>query len=104
MPDVKRHAGNDQLPYCFETLLEYRERVEQVLSFSSGVMAASGWYLYAFQKTEALDRIIQGNVSIIEEILGGFISPEAKTFSVDQLVRDYGYPDVDLFEIDMDCF
>jgi hypothetical protein len=30
------------------------------------------------------------------------ISPEMAVFSVEQLVRDYGYPDVDLSEIDDD--
>lgn len=105
MPEARKHglgAQHHQLPDCFEILLRYRERVEGILSFSSGVLEASGLYLYAHWKVGELNRIIQENVAIIEDLLVAFISPEAKEFSVDQLTRDYGYPDVDLFEIDAD--
>jgi hypothetical protein len=30
------------------------------------------------------------------------ISPESAAFSIEQLVQDYGYPDIDLSEIDLD--
>lgn len=93
-------SENDQLPACFEILFSYRERVDDVLSFSSGVLAASGPYLYAHRKTGELNRIIQDNLAIIEDILVTLISPEATVFSIEQLARDYDYPDVDLFDID----
>jgi len=32
------------------------------------------------------------------------ISPEMTTFSIEQMVRDYGYPDVDVYEIDADWY
>jgi hypothetical protein len=105
MPEASKHgfgAQPDQLPDCFEILLRYRERVADVLSFSSGVLTASGLYLYAHRKTGELNRIIHENVGIIDDLLVTFISPESKEFTVEQLARDYGYPDVDLFEIDAD--
>ena len=94
----KKHRLSD----CFRILLEYRERVDGVLTFSSGLLEASGWYLFAHQKAEELNRVIQDNVAIIDDMLIAFISPEAKTFTEDELTRNYGYPDVDLFEIDSD--
>ena len=93
-------AANHELRDCFEILLGYRGRLEDVLSFSSGILEASGLYLYAHRKVGELNKIIQDNVALIDDILVAFISPEAKVFPIDQLVRDYGYPDVDLFEID----
>jgi hypothetical protein len=105
MPELKKHgfgAQPHQLPYCFEILFAYRGRVEHVLSFSSGVLEASGLYLYAHRRAGELNRIIKEHVSIIDDHLVAFISPEAREFSVKELVRDHGYPDVDLFEIDAD--
>lgn len=105
MPEARRHglgADNRQLPDCFKILLDYRERVEDALSFSSGVLEASGLYLYAHQRAGELNRIIQKNISIVDDVLVVLINPEARTFSVNQLARDYGYPDVDLSEIDAD--
>jgi len=49
-----------------------------------------------------LNRVIQDNVGVIEDILVDLISPEAAAFSVENLARDFAYPDVDLFEIDSD--
>lgn len=73
------------------------------LSFSSGVIIeGNGLRLYAHRKAGELNRIIRDNVAIIDDVLVAFISPEAKVFSVDQLACDYGYPDVDLFEIDVE--
>jgi hypothetical protein len=74
--------------------------VDHVLSFSCGVLEASGLYLYAHRKAEEMNRIIRDNVSIVDDILVALISPEETSFSVEQLTREYGYPDVDLFEID----
>ena len=89
-----------QLPDFFAILFSYRERIDEVLSFSSGVLEASGLYLQAHRTAATLNRLIEDNISIIEDILAALISPEAVEFSVEQLARDHGYPDVDLGDID----
>jgi len=103
MPAARRQDfGVDyrQLPDCFEILLRYRECVGDVLAFSSGLLEADGLYLYAHRKAGELNQIIQENIPIVEDILAALVSPEAKSFPLDQMARDYGYPDVDLSEID----
>lgn len=50
------------------------------------------------------ERPAQRDISIIEDILAALISPEAVEFSVEQLARDYGYPDVGLGGIDADSW
>lgn len=92
----------EQLPGFFEELFKYRRRVDHVLSFSSGLMAAGGLYLHAHRKVNELNRIIKADLDIIDDSLALLISPEAATFTVEQLVREYDYPDVDLDEIDLD--
>jgi hypothetical protein len=91
-----------QLPYCFETLLNYRERVESVLQFSSGVLEASGLYRFAHKKAGELNHIIREHIGCIDDILVGLIYPAAKTFTVEELTRDYNFPDVNLSKIDAD--
>lgn len=100
--ELGRGDAIHQLPMFFAILYEYRESVEEVLSFSSGVLEASGLYLHAFNKAGELDHVIRDNLPLIEDSLAELISPEGVEFRVEQLVRDYGYPDVDLFEIDAD--
>ena len=69
-------ANRDQLPEFFAILFSYRERIDQVLSFSSGVMEASGLYLQAHREAAKLNRLIEDNISIIDDILAALISPE----------------------------
>lgn len=103
MPNRSHRWRTDrQLPHFFEILFDYRTRVDDVLSFSSGVLEASGLYLHAYHKAGELNRVIRDNVAIVEETLVALVSPEGASFSVEQLARDFEYPDVDLFEIDAD--
>lgn len=91
-----------ELPAFFRILFDYRARMDDVLSFSSGVMEASGLYLLAHLKAEELNRVIWDNISFIDDLLLEFISPEGASFSVEQLIKGYGYPTADLSEIDDD--
>jgi hypothetical protein len=93
-------ADGHQLPEFFGILFSYRERIDHVLSFSSGVMAASGLYRRAHRTASKLTDVIEDNIAIIEEPLIALISPEGAVFSVEELVRDYGYSDVNVGEID----
>ena len=93
--------GN-QLPTLFSILLAYREGVASSLSFSGGVMEASGLYYYAHRKVAQLNQVIGQHVHIVEDILVDLVSPEAAAFTLGVLVRDYGYPEDDLFQIDGD--
>ncbi len=92
------------LPGCFEILFEYREKLEDVLSFPERALIASGMYLYAQRQIEKANRAIESNVWIIDDLLAELISPESRQFAVTELVHDHGYPDVDIFEIDSEYF
>jgi len=45
--------------------------------------------------------VIRDNLPLIEDILIQLINPEGVVFTMEQLVRDYGYPDVDVDELDI---
>lgn len=91
-----------QLPAFFKILFDYRARMDDVLSFSSGVMEASGLYLQAHLKAEELNRVIWDNISLIDDLLVEIISPERVSFSIEQLIKGYEYPKSNLSEIDDD--
>src|SRR5262245_18664432 len=91
-----------QLRRFFEILFDYRTRVHGVLSFPSGVLMASGFYLHAIRKAAELNRAIEDHLGIVDDLLVAFINPEGDSFPVEQLVQDYAYPDVNLLEIDAD--
>jgi hypothetical protein len=103
LPVGSREWATDyQLPGFFQRLLDYRIRVDGVLSYSSGVLEASGLFLHAHRKVQELNQVVRDHVANIDNTLAALISPEDSSFSVGQLIRDYGYADVDLLQIDLD--
>lgn len=96
--------GRDNIRYVtdlFKRLFLYRKRLSQVLTFNSGVLAASHLYYYALLKTEELNKIINENLEPIDTIIGLIISPNNQSFSRKQLIEKFDYPDVNLSEIDI---
>ena len=45
--------------------------------------------------------MIRPHVGIVEDLLAALISPSDARFSAADLTRDFGYPSVDLFEVDL---
>ncbi len=100
----KKGRSPSELRYVFRTSLEYRVKLESVLGFNSGVKEATGLYYYAHQKTGEMNRAIHSHLGIIEDLLIALISPSDAKFDEADLGRDFGYPLIDLFEIDVDSF
>ena len=99
--DDPQGPHSQQLPHCFEILLRYRQNVEATVSCFAGTVMASGMNYYALQKAGTINRVLRDNLGIVDDLLVSLISPEAKSFPVGQLVRDFGYPEVDLVAIDL---
>lgn len=98
----RRHGRDDQLSGCFEHLLEHRERVARVLAASHGVLEASGLYAYAHRRVVEFNTILEAHVHLLDDDLALLISPEGRSFSYETMVREYGYPDVDRIELDLE--
>jgi len=84
------------------TLLDYRGRIHEVLAFPRSILAGSGWIEVACNQMQDLNRVIDEHLPLVEDLLAALISPEGRRFELQELVRDYGYPDVDLDGIDLD--
>ncbi|MFI5387051.1 MAG: hypothetical protein ACHQ50_13135 [Fimbriimonadales bacterium] len=99
-PQSQQHWAD--LRHVFEQLLAYRVRLRAVLDFSGGVLEATPLYYYAHQKIGEINRAIRPHLGIVEDLLVELISPTDAKFDVTDLARDFGYPLVDLSDLDLD--
>jgi len=99
-PELDQHWAD--LRCVFEQLLAYRVRLEGVLDFSGGVLEATPLFYYAHQKIGEINRAIGTHLGIVEDLLVALISPTDARFDVTDLARDFGYPLVDLSDLDLD--
>ncbi len=93
-----------QLSGCFRILFEYRDRLGSPLGITDGVLEMSGMYCYAYMKAEEMNVVIRKKRAEVDRLLAGLISPEGKSFSVARLIREFGYPDVDVMGLEWDWF
>lgn len=91
-----------EIAFLFARLLAYRKRWDDVTGFSSGLMACSAKYRYAFYKIDQVNSQIRDSTSPINDILTFIMSPEKKNIGKEELVERFDYPDVDLFDIDIE--
>lgn len=94
---------NNDLQQCFFTLMSYRKEMEHVLCFGCGAYHIdSKLHRNTYEKIWQFIWTIKEQIVVIDKIIAAIISPEGKSFSVEDLVHDYGFPDVDITELDMD--
>jgi len=95
---------SNDLYFCFVHLMNYRAEIEKVLGFGSGSYHIGPKLVWnTFQKIWQFNGSLKKDIQVIDNIIVAFISPEEKSFSVEDLIRDYGYPDVNISQLDMDC-
>ena len=97
-PEIVRRG----FPMFFNILLGYRIEIDRVLNYSSGVLESSGLFGVAYELTHDVNEKIPALLERIDKILSELIDPEMRSFSVSELVSNFGFPNVDLFEIDCD--
>ena len=95
-------TDHTRLRRFFEILFRYRIHVESVLSYPDGFLMASGLMRVCYDKICELSGIFENSIDTIDDILTAVISPTMAAFPVGQMVRDYGYPEDDLEDIDTD--
>ena len=91
------------LPECFASLIQHREEVEYVMNFGSGAYSFGSTLLRdTYQKIWDFIAVIKEEAKAIDAIIVAIISPEEKSFSVGQLIREYDFPCIDIMTIDLD--
>ncbi|PIB35753.1 hypothetical protein BFP72_10285 [Reichenbachiella sp. 5M10] len=95
-----------KLGFTVSKLFRFSEEFRSLLDFNSGVMEAGQiTSRYAITRTKRiLENIDLTELHEIEGILCSLINPENKTFTQNELVTHYDFPQVDLAEIDSDNY
>ncbi|OJJ20079.1 hypothetical protein BKI52_16535 [marine bacterium AO1-C] len=90
----------------FQTYLNFSWQVRTLLSFNSGWLeTGSISSRYTIHKThELLKSIDITKLEAIDHILCSIIDPQQRTYTKSELIRNYGFPDVDLDDIDMEYY
>lgn len=86
----------------FYAFMNYRLQAQSLLSCNSGILAST----YEFNKFTALMKLpnkqLKKNLKPIDFILVFLINPKNISYSKQELIDKFDYPDVDLKEIDLD--
>jgi len=100
---TKYTVGNiigDDIDMAFAYMLEYRMKLNTVLSHNQQILLASHSMRYAFFQINMLDRKIKENIEKYDAFLARVISPENENISIEEMVQSFAYIDVDMSEID----
>lgn len=97
--EVSRMTG-----MALSKFLRLLQEIRALQKFNSGwLMAGFVSSRYIITKTESVIGTINNEkVQEIKDLLSKIIDPQQRKFSQSQLIRDYGFPDVDLRAIQMD--
>jgi hypothetical protein len=68
----------------------------------AGWTKRTGFFLLACKKIADVQQAIQTKIDPIDSLLAEMIDPRKQSFTVEQLIQDYGYPIDDLHKIDCD--
>lgn len=91
----------EDLQACFCSLLQYREEIEKGLWFGAGYYHIGSKLLNtAYNHIWQSITEIRASLSSIDQIIVGFIDPDRKCISIEHLVCDFNFPDVEIASID----
>ena len=89
----------------FRNFMNFRETIRTVLEFNGGRYETMIHTRYIIHKTEAvLKTIDQNKLKEIGQLIALIIDPKQQSFTKRELIENYGFPDIDLDEIDSDHY
>ena len=86
----------------FTTLIGYRKIISNANKYTSGVIECGSLFKYAYDLIGHFNYLISKELDIIDDVVSFIISPSGKTYSVNELISKYGFPDVNLKNIDIE--
>lgn len=89
------------LPHNYYNLLNYYVKLKKLINFNSGMMEISYPYYFSYIVTGSVSNSISSNAEILSRLLVKFIDPLGQSFTKDELIERYYYPDEDLLDLDL---
>lgn len=84
----------------YKNTVEFKQKMRSILIFNHGYMAISYEYLYQIEITNHIINNI--NTTEIDNFIGKVIDPLGRIISKETLVKDFNYPEEDVYIADLD--
>ncbi|HEY3372798.1 MAG TPA: hypothetical protein VGK10_18255 [Prolixibacteraceae bacterium] len=97
-----REIGLRHMEYSYYHLLDYYSRLKKLLNYNKGVMEISYPFYFHFIVTDGASDSIAAPTDAIARLLTMFIDPQGKSFTREELIERYDYPEDDLLDLDLD--
>ncbi len=88
----------------FQMLLEARLTLHQLSAQRETVMASSGHFQTPVRIIEKLEAKLTTEVGVLQQALCILLNPAGKRFTMEEMITQFGFPTVDLDEIDLDWY
>lgn len=88
--------------YIFSMLLQLREALYKFPSIRSGILAASGHFLTPIFMIEHLQEKTKSEQLAIDEAIQLILNPNEIRFNENQMIKSFGFPDVNIQNIDLE--
>jgi hypothetical protein len=103
--DYQKYLDEDKVfsgRYMFSMLLQLREVLYKLTSIRSGILAASGHFLTPIFMIEHLQQKTLSEQLALDEAIKLMLNPNEIRFNYSQMTKSYGFPDVNIQDIDLE--
>lgn len=88
----------------FQMLLKARLTLHQLSAQRETVMASSGHFQTPVRIIEKMEAKLTKEIGVLQQALCILLNPEVKRFTMEEMTTKFGFPVVDLDEIDLDWY
>lgn len=88
------------LQHNFSDLIDFKRKVNEVLEHNDGIMEASYPYLYSIMLTSEISKKL--NIKKMDKFLSLVIDPHKNCYEKDRLIREFNYPEDDVYDLDLE--
>ena len=103
--DYQKYLDEDKVfsgRYMFSMLLQLREVLYKLTSIRSGILAASGHFLTPIFMIEHLQQKTLSEQLALDEAIQLMLNPNEIRFNYNQMTTSFGFPDVNIQDIDLE--
>jgi hypothetical protein len=103
--DYQKYLDEDKVfsgRYMFSMLLQLREALYKLTSIRSGILAASGHFLTPIFIIEHLQQKTLTEQLALDEAIQLMLNPNEIRFNENQMITSFGFPDVNIQDIDLE--
>lgn len=99
----ERPVSIAQLRFIFPKMLDYKRKLRSVTTFNSGWLEASLLSArFSIYMTDSISKNLEGKTDKLDDVLAWFVDPRERSYTMDELVKRFGYPKENLRDIDME--